>query len=41
MVQSDDDVESTHSQMQLTILELEYLIGIAGGCLAPDKAQGT
>ena len=37
MVQSDDDVEATHSQMQLAISEFEDLIGITGGFLAQDK----
>ena len=37
MVQSDDNVEATHSQMQLAISEMEDLISIAGGYLAPDK----
>ena len=31
MVQSDDDVEATHSQMQLAILEWGDLLGIMEG----------
>ena len=38
MVQSDDDVEATHSQMQLAILEWGDLIRIMGGFLAPNKS---
>ena len=38
MIQPDDDIESTHLQMKLTILEWEDLIMITGGCLAPDKS---
>ena len=37
MVQPDDDVESSHPQIQLAILEWEYLIRIMGCCLEPDK----
>ena len=38
MIQSDDDIESTKSQMKLTISGWEYLIIFTGGCLAPDKS---
>ena len=37
MIQSDDNIESTHSQMQLAISEWVCLIIITGGCLAPEK----
>ena len=38
-VQLDDDIEATHSQMQLTLSEWEYFISITGGCLALDKSS--
>ena len=38
MVQSDDDIQATQSQMQLALSELEDLIKIMGCCLAPDKS---
>ena len=38
MIHSDDDIESTHLKMKLVISELEDLIRIMGGCLAPDKS---
>ena len=37
MIQSDDDIEATHLQMQLIISEWGDLITTIGGCLAPDK----
>ena len=37
MIQSDDYIEATHSQMQLEISEWEDLIIITGGYLEPDK----
>ena len=38
MVQSDDDIEVTHSKIQLAVSEWEDLIRIMGGCLSPDKS---
>ena len=38
MIQSDDDIEATQSQMKLVVSEWKYLIIIMGGCLAPDKS---
>ena len=38
MIQSDDDLEATHSQMQLTISEWKDLIRITGGCMAQYKS---
>ena len=38
MVQSDDDIEATNSQMQLAISEWGDLIIITEGCLVPDKS---
>ena len=37
MIQSDDDIEATYSQIQLAISEWEDLIIVMGGSLAPDK----
>ena len=37
MIQSDDDIKSTHSKVQLTISEWEDLIIITGGWLELDK----
>ena len=42
MVQSEDDVEVEHSQIQLAISKCEDLLRIAGsaeGCLEPDKSS--
>ena len=38
MVQSDDDIEATHLQTQIAILEWEDLIRSTGVCLEPDKS---
>ena len=38
MIQPDDDIESTHLQIQLAISEWEDLIIITGGCLSQDKS---
>ena len=38
MIQPDDDIEATHSQIQLSISEWEDLIVITVGCLAPVKS---
>ena len=38
MIRSDDDIEDTHSKIQLVISKWEDLSRITGGCLAPDKS---
>ena len=38
MIQLDDDIEATQSQIKFEISEWEDLIRITGGCLAPDKS---
>ena len=38
MVQSDDDIEVTHSKIQLAVSKWEDLIRIMGGFLSPDKS---
>ena len=37
MIQSDYDIESTHSQMKLKVSEWQSLIRFTGGYLVPDK----
>ena len=37
MIQSEDDIEDTYIQMQLSISEWGDLIRITGGCMEPDK----
>ena len=39
MIQLDDDIEATQSQIKFEISEWEDLIRITGGCLAPDKRE--
>ena len=39
MIQSDDDIESTHSQIKLAISEWEYIIIIKVRRLTPDKSK--
>ena len=41
IVQSDDDIETTQSQMQLLVSEWGDLIRITGGYLSPNNAHGT
>ena len=38
MIQSDDNIAATHSQIQTSVSEWEDLIRITGCCLVPDKS---